>query len=268
MADIWSPLTTHFAVNYVDSEPRTAPVRGIGHHHTASNNELVSLQQFYPGGRTVTPNYFIAGKRIYGIVPENRRAYTTGDKTADNGSITYEILNSTTSPNWAFDPDTLDTVARLDADIMRRYGVKPVHALEGFWEHRNIYEWFRRSYPTACAGPSFLIYNVISSAVFYFNGAPATVIPTPTGGNMFLIYDAAAGRAVNDRQYVLVTVDGGHIRARYLEDPYERAVIVGQVPNLPVTACDAKTFEGFLKKVGYQYKAEIPLVPVKAELKA
>lgn len=164
MADIWSPLTTHWAVNYEDSEPRTAAVDSIGHHHTASPNELVSLQQFYPGGRTVTPNYFIAGKKIYGIVPENRRAYTSSDSVNDNRSITYEILNSTAGPDWAFDRDTLDSVAALDADIVRRYGVPLRHAIPGFWEHRNLNEWFNRSYPTACAGPSFNINARIAQA--------------------------------------------------------------------------------------------------------
>ena len=169
MPDVWSKLTTKWAVNYTDSEPRTARVVGIGHHHTASPNELATLQLFYPGGRTVTPNYFITPTDIYGIVPENRRAYTSADKTFDNGSITYEILNSTAGPFWRFDPRTLENVKKLDADIMRRYGVPAKHGFPGFWEHKNVYQWTGRGYSTACAGPAFFIGVIIAGSVQYYN---------------------------------------------------------------------------------------------------
>lgn len=94
--------------------------------------------------------------------------------------------------------------------------------------------------------------------------APAPVIARPIGGNMFLVFDAEAGRSVADRQYIVVTIDGGQIRGRFLEDPYERAVVVGQQPNLPVTACDSATFNGFLARIGYAYAKPIPLLDVRA----
>lgn len=93
---------------------------------------------------------------------------------------------------------------------------------------------------------------------------PAPIqVPIHTGGNMFLIYDAEAGRAVNDRQYILVTIDAGQFVLRYLEDPVDRAVVVGQQPNLPMTACDRITFERFLNQHGYTYKGDLPLIEVK-----
>lgn len=159
---VWSPLTTNFAVNMQDCAPRTADVDSIIHHHAASNNKLATLALFAPGGREVTPNYFIAGREIWGIVPEDYRAFTSGSWIDDNRGITYEILNSTNGPNWEFDSATLDTVMRLDADIARRHGVRLVHALPGFLEHRNINEWTGRGYATACAGPSFNINSIIA----------------------------------------------------------------------------------------------------------
>lgn len=96
-------------------------------------------------------------------------------------------------------------------------------------------------------------------------GGGAFIPPIHKGDNMFLIYDAGAARPVETRQYVLITVDGGHIRARFLEDKYERAVFLAMAPALSVTACDTPTFNGFLARVGYSYGAPIPLVPVKAE---
>lgn len=95
---------------------------------------------------------------------------------------------------------------------------------------------------------------------------PAPVVPPNIGGNMFLIYDADAGRDLQDIQYILVTADGGQLRGYYLEDPFERAVVVGQYPNLAITACDAATFNGFLARIGYAYQQPVPLVRVLAEL--
>lgn len=171
---IWSPLTTHWAVNLVDSSPRTSKTDTIIHHHVAGTNKLAALAIFAPGGREATPNYFIVGREIWGIVPEDRRAWTSGSAFDDQRAITYEILNLTGGPNWGFDPVTLDTVARLDADIAKRYGVPLRHAQPGFMEHRNIYEWFRRGYATACAGPSFHINQIISATAVKMNTAPAT----------------------------------------------------------------------------------------------
>ena len=78
-------------------------------------------------------------------------------------------------------------------------------------------------------------------------------------GNMFIIHNEQ-----NPDQLVLVTVDGGQIRCRYLEDPYERAVFVAVGPSIPVAPCDNPTFDGFLERAGYVYGAPIPLVDVNA----
>lgn len=158
----WSPLTTHFAVNLTDSVPRNAAVEAVQNHHTATNNKYNALALFAPGGREVTPNYFVAGKEIWGIVPENRRAYTSGSAYDDHRAITIETLNLTNSPDWQFASDTIATLILLNADIAKRYGIPVRHALQGIYEHRNINAWTGRSYATACAGPSFNINSIIA----------------------------------------------------------------------------------------------------------
>ena len=176
MMNVWSPLTTHWAVNLEDCSSRGgAKIDTIIHHHTASANKAATLALFAPGGREVTPNYFIAGREIWGIVPENYRAFTSGSYEDDRRAINYEILNSSGAPNWGFDPVTLATVARLDADIARRYGIPLRHSQPGFMEHRNIYEWFGRGYATACAGPSFDMNQVISDTAALMEGGGAKV---------------------------------------------------------------------------------------------
>lgn len=169
---IWSPLTTNWAVNLQDSDPRNAGVVGIQNHHTATNSKLNALALFAPGGRTVTPNYFVAGREVWGIVPEDRRAYTSGSPYDDHRSITMEILNLTNAPDWQFAADTIATVILLNADIARRYGVPQQHSLNGIYEHRNINAWTGRSYATACAGPSFSVGSIIA-AVAASNTNPA-----------------------------------------------------------------------------------------------
>lgn len=159
----WSPLTTHFAVNLTDSVPRNAAVEAVQNHHTATNNKYNALASFAPGGREVTPNYFVAGKEVWGIVPENRRAYTSGSAYDDHRAITIETLNLTNAPDWQFASDTMATLILLNADIAKRYGVPVRHELRGIYEHRNINAWTGRSYATACAGPSFNISSFIAA---------------------------------------------------------------------------------------------------------
>ena len=222
MPDIWSPLTTKWAVNLIDSRPRVGypeVVDSTGHHHTASNSLLGSLQQFFPGGRTVTPNYFITPDDIYGIVPENRRAYTSASAQDDGRSITYEILNSSNGPSWSFDPKTIENVKRLDADLMRRYPrIKARYALPGFWQHRNLYEWFGRSYPTACAGPSFPMSDVISGAQALYDGAAdGPAAPTQRRKNVSTMFWK---NATNDRKAkpdLFVLAGDGEGEAAWLE---------------------------------------------------
>lgn len=173
---IWSPLTTHWSVTS-DSSPRGDRIQSIGHHHAASTSLASVLAAMQPGGREVSSNYVIYRDQIWGVVPEDRRAWTSGSAIDDNRAITYEIINSSAGPSWTFDPVTIDTVMRLDADISRRYGIPLQHGLPGFWEHRNLWEWFRRSYPTACAGPSFNINQIILGTAKKLAPSPAPPKP-------------------------------------------------------------------------------------------
>lgn len=88
--------------------------------------------------------------------------------------------------------------------------------------------------------------------------------PEPTtddnlGGNMFVITSAD-----NPTQWILVTVDGGQMRGKFLEDPIERAVIEAIRPPIPKSPCDGPTFNAFLQRIGYVYGRPIPLLDVHA----
>lgn len=198
----WSSLTTHWQVNLEDSVPRQRAVVGIGQHHAASPNKLATLDLFRPGGRLVTPNYYVWRKEIWGIVPETRKAHTTSSATYDHSSITKEIANSAVGEPWPFDAETLATVARLDADIAAFYGIPFRHGLPGFWEHKNVYPWTggRESYQTACAGPSFHIEARIAQAAA---GGVTKEPEKAEQGDIMARYIWAPGRAG-----VLLKMDG------------------------------------------------------------
>lgn len=124
---------------------------------------------------------FIAGKEIWGIVPEDRRAWTSGSVADDGRALTFEALNLLASPSWAFAQDTLDSIARIQADWMTRYGIPLSHSQPGAMEYRNVYEWFGRGYPTACAGPSYDITQRIADTQSALTPTP---VPDPTIGEI------------------------------------------------------------------------------------
>ena len=110
--------------------------------------------------------------------------------------------------------------------------------------------------------------NILHAAEYGQIGVAPQPVPVPPaidpGGNMLIIYNAAAGATPDNRQLVLLTVDGCEIRARYLEDKFERAVFASSVPPIPVTACDQGTWDGILARVGYVYGQPIPPLTVVA----
>ena len=192
---VHSALTTRFATTTDYSSRNGARITSIGHHHAASTSLEGTLLQFQPGGREVSPNYCIEGRNIVLVVPEEYRAWTSADAWADGQSITYEIINSTASPDWRFTAETIASVVALDIDICRRYGVTPKWGLPGMWQHKNLWEWFGRSYATACAGPSFPQEHIVTAVSAGLAGtAGGGVTPLyPNGGN---------------NMYFLRTVDG------------------------------------------------------------
>lgn len=198
---VHSALTTRFAITSDKSSRGGARITSIGHHHAASTNLEGTLGQFQPGGREVSPNYCIEGRNIVLVVEEEFRAWTSADAWADGQSITYEIINSNLS--WQFTAETIASVVALDIDICRRYGITPKWGLPGLWQHRNLWEWFGRSYATACAGPYFPQDHIVSAVSAGLAGtAGGGIEPISSGGNnMYLM------RTV-DGTISLVTEDG------------------------------------------------------------
>lgn len=216
---VHSSLVTRFAVTSDYSTRGGAIIDSIGHHHTAGTSLEVALALFQPGGRTVSPNYCIRGKDIVLVVPEEYRAWTSSSGSDDARSITYEIVNSTGSPDWQFDPDTIASVIALDLDISRRYGIVPRYALPGYWQHKNLYEWFGRSYATSCAGPSFNIESIINAVLL---GAATP----PEGVSDIMSLSAIVADPRTGILHFMDTADGVATVADYVSPDMDNATVV------------------------------------------
>ena len=82
---------------------------------------------------------------MIGSIPEERRAWTSGSYDVDAQSITVEIQNTTTAPNWQVSEASLNALVELIADIARRYG----------WGYvdRSRVRGHREFAATECPGP-------------------------------------------------------------------------------------------------------------------
>ena len=82
---------------------------------------------------------------MIGSVPEERRAWTSGSYDVDAQSITVEIQNTTTAPNWQVSEESINALVELIADIARRYG----------WGYvdRSRVRGHREFAATECPGP-------------------------------------------------------------------------------------------------------------------
>ena len=120
----------------------------------------------------VSANYILyTDGTLIGQVPEEHRPWTTGP-TGDAGSITVEIQNSSGAPNWSITDAQAKMLARLKADLSKRYGWGALHRGTNVRVHQDFAA-------TACPGPDVLrrLPSVIVEANTILGGATAA----PTG---------------------------------------------------------------------------------------
>ena len=121
-------------------------------HHTAVVAPPENIaKDFQRKEREASSNYVIGNDgTIILCVPEEYRAWTSGNAENDYQAITVEVCNSTGSPEWKVSDAALEATINLGVDICRRYN------LPGFtWTgNKNgtltIHKMFQA---TACPGP-------------------------------------------------------------------------------------------------------------------
>lgn len=167
-------------------------VRVIPHHWAGLGGGLERLTDPY---QQASANYIILSTgQIFGQVPEEYRAWTSGSHEADAPSITFEVQNSGTQVNgndsdpksWTVTPAAENAIIRLTADIAKRYQWGAVSAanLRG---HREFYQ-------TACPGGylwnrfSIIRANAHAMAVGKVaSGTPAPAAPPTKGKSIWTL---------------------------------------------------------------------------------
>ena len=148
----FSKLATATSGNGGQYSARGSKVDRIILHHCASTSLSTVLGMMSTGSREVSANYVIGnGGEIVGVVPEEYRAWTSGSSSWDGRAITFEIVNETGDPDWRISSRAFDAVARMLADLSKRYGI--TLSRDTVITHQELYSRYGASYATACPGP-------------------------------------------------------------------------------------------------------------------
>lgn len=140
---------------------------GIHHAVTTSLAGIIALSK--KGGRTVSMTLAVKDDERVLIVPFDARPFTSAS-SYDLRSWTVEAANETLDPDYRLSDATYRSLAIIAAHAHLQEGVPLVHGVPGLYEHKNLYQWFQASYPTACAGPHFDIGRVIREALALIAG--------------------------------------------------------------------------------------------------
>ena len=135
---MYSPLAYQIVpMSYTHYTNRTKRVDAVVIHYTASIvREARNTVNYWENSNPYTSaNYIIdVTGRVTGVVPEERRPYTSsswgmGDRDIDNHAVTIECScdyipeNINDQAKYTESPDTLDACSQLLADIAERWGI-------------------------------------------------------------------------------------------------------------------------------------------------
>lgn len=140
-----------------------ADVVAVGYHHAVTTSLLAIIDLSAPGGREVSMNFAVKDNQRILRVPLWARAYTSASRY-DFGSWTIEAANETMAPDYLLSDATYTSLAIIAAHAYVRESVPLTVGYPGLYQHKNLYEWFNASYPTACAGPHFDTWRVVREA--------------------------------------------------------------------------------------------------------
>lgn len=134
------------------SGKRTQPITKIAIHHTAGViNGKALAGVFAPTSRNASANYGIGSDgKIFLIVDEKNRAWTTSSAWCDNRAVTIEVGNSTTAPTWKVSDFVLSRLIDLVYDICRRNKIYPCTFTGDKTGVLQMHRWYAK---TACPGP-------------------------------------------------------------------------------------------------------------------
>jgi len=122
-------------------------------HHAASSNLDEVLSMMATGSREVSSNLVIRDDDTIEVVSAERRAWTSASSEWDSRSITVEVVNSATgdASGWLVSEASMASLARVGIAMLADYpGFRA--GRDRVLGHRELYERYGASYPTACPG--------------------------------------------------------------------------------------------------------------------
>lgn len=150
---VWSKLVTGIRESYQRST-RNAKIDRIIIHHTATTNGEWTLDAMVSGSKEVSANY-VPDKdgKLWGVVPEEFRAWTSASSYWDGRAITMECVNNSTN-GWTISEASYEKIAQLLADISIRYNFPLIRDKQRstVLGHKELYLYWGDSYATACPG--------------------------------------------------------------------------------------------------------------------
>lgn len=153
MAD--STLVTKFLPAYTGNYTKNRAAQGgkiteITVHHCAGVMTVETLGALWQRvGRQGSSHYGVCGDAVGQYVAESDVAWTNSNWKANCRAVTIEVSNSGGAPEWPVSDASLQTLARLVADIARRNGLGTLVA------GKNL-TWHSMYASTACPGPYLL----------------------------------------------------------------------------------------------------------------
>jgi hypothetical protein len=155
---VQSKLTAETRISKQHSSRRGAKIDRIILHHGAITDSEWMVRVMVSGEKEVSANYVCrTNGALVSVVPEEFRAHTSSSASWDGRAITVECANLSRE-GWTISPQSHEALAQLCADVATRYGF-PLNR-DTVLGHRELYERYRASYPTACPGGMDLDYIV------------------------------------------------------------------------------------------------------------
>jgi hypothetical protein len=186
-----------------DSSPRGRNVDRFIVHHAATTSLAAILALFQPGGRTVSANYALGNDgTLILAVDEDRRAWTSSSAEWDGRAVTIEVANSVAGGSWPVSDATFDKLARLIADVAKRYGF-PIND-DTCLTHQELWLRYGDSYATACPGDLQRRKGELLAKANYYRAFGSTA----GGGTSPVIHPSKRGSKTMTTFYARVNSDG------------------------------------------------------------
>ncbi len=133
--------------NFTANRSRYSDIKEITVHHMAGFMSVEQLAEMWQNPtRDGSSHYGVNGNDIACYVSEGDIAWTNGDWEANCRAVTIEVANSAGEPTWTISDESLETVARLIADIAKRNNLGQLIPLINLTMHKQYSA-------TACPGP-------------------------------------------------------------------------------------------------------------------